>query len=71
VKLWGNLAFNPISTLTRATLEQICQFPETRALATAMMTEAQTIAEKIGIEFGITLEQRIVGAEKVGAQPNG
>jgi 2-dehydropantoate 2-reductase len=67
VKLWGNLAFNPISALTRATLEQICQFPDTRALAAAMMTEAQTIAEKLGIEFGITLEQRIAGAEKVGA----
>jgi 2-dehydropantoate 2-reductase len=31
-----------------------------------MMTEAQTIAERLGIEFGITLEQRINGAEKVG-----
>jgi 2-dehydropantoate 2-reductase len=67
VKLWGNLAFNPISALTRATLEQICQYPATRDLAAAMMSEAQTIAEKLGIEFGITLEQRIAGAEKVGA----
>jgi 2-dehydropantoate 2-reductase len=67
VKLWGNLAFNPISALTRATLEQICQFPLTRDLAAEMMREAQTIAEKLGIEFGITLEQRIAGAEKVGA----
>ncbi|MFB2739238.1 2-dehydropantoate 2-reductase [Umezakia ovalisporum] len=66
-KLWGNLAFNPISALTRATLEQISQYPLTRALAGQMMIEAQTIAEKLGIEFSISLEQRINGAEKVGA----
>jgi 2-dehydropantoate 2-reductase len=67
LKLWGNLAFNPISALTRATLEQICQYPLTRELAQQMMIEAQTIAEKLGIKFGISLEQRINGAEKVGA----
>jgi 2-dehydropantoate 2-reductase len=67
VKLWGNLAFNPISALTHATLEDICRYPLTRELARNMMTEAQTIAERLGIEFGITLEQRINGAEKVGA----
>ncbi|HYW22333.1 MAG TPA: ketopantoate reductase C-terminal domain-containing protein [Nodularia sp. (in: cyanobacteria)] len=32
-----------------------------------MMMEAQSIGEKLGIEFGISLEQRINGAEKVGA----
>lgn len=31
------------------------------------MTETQTIAQKLGIDFGITIEQRIAGAEKVGA----
>lgn len=67
VKLWGNLAFNPISALTRATLEEICQYHLTRELAREMMREAQAIAEKLGIDFGITLEQRINGAEKVGA----
>lgn len=67
VKLWGNLAFNPISALTGATLEQICQYPLTRELARQMMSEAQAIAQSLGIDFGITLEQRIEGAEKVGA----
>lgn len=67
VKLWGNLAFNPISALTRATLVDICQYPYTRELARQVMTEAQTIAEKLGIDFGISLEQRINGAEKIGA----
>lgn len=67
VKLWGNLAFNPISALTGATLAQIGTHPQARALARAMMLEAQSIAEKLGIEFGVTVEQRIAGAVEVGA----
>jgi len=66
LKLWGNLTFNPISALTRATLVDICQCPPTRELAVAMMTEAQSIAHKLGITFRVPLERRIAGAEKVG-----
>lgn len=66
LKLWGNLTFNPISALTRSTLADICRFPATRALAAAMMTEAQAVAEKLGIRFRVPLERRIAGAEKVG-----
>ncbi|MEH2260986.1 2-dehydropantoate 2-reductase [Nostoc sp.] len=67
IKLWGNVAFNPISALTGATLEDICRYPLTRELARQMMSETQAIAENLGIKFGITLEQRINGAENVGA----
>jgi 2-dehydropantoate 2-reductase len=66
LKLWGNLTFNPISALSRATLARICQFPPSRALAVAMMTEAQTVAHKLGITFRVPLEKRIAGAERVG-----
>jgi 2-dehydropantoate 2-reductase len=66
-KLWGNLAFNPISALTRATLAGICADPGARALAASMMAEAQTIAEKLGVRFRIALEKRIEGAAQVGA----
>ena len=66
LKLWGNLTFNPISALSHSTLQDICQFPLTRGLAASMMTEAQTIAHKLGIEFRVPLEKRIAGAEKVG-----
>jgi len=66
LKLWGNLTFNPISALTRSTLIEICQFQPTRDLATTMMTEAQSVAEKLGIRFRVPLERRIAGAEKVG-----
>ncbi len=67
VKLWGNLSFNPISALTHATLEDICRFPLTRTLAERMMTEAQAVAEALGVKFKITLAQRLAGAEAVGA----
>lgn len=66
LKLWGNLTFNPISALSHSTLQDICQFPLTRELAAAMMTEAQTVANKLGITFRVPLEKRIAGAEKVG-----
>ena len=66
LKLWGNLTFNPISALTRATLRDICQYPATRKLAVAMMTEAQTVANKLGITFRLPIERRIAGAERVG-----
>jgi 2-dehydropantoate 2-reductase len=66
LKLWGNLTFNPISALSHSTLVDICQFPLTRELAASMMTEAQTIANKLGITFRVSLEKRIAGAEKVG-----
>jgi 2-dehydropantoate 2-reductase len=66
LKLWGNLTFNPISALSRATLAAICQYPPSRAVAAAMMTEAQCVANKLGVTFRVSLEKRIAGAEKVG-----
>ena len=66
LKLWGNLTFNPISALSRATLAGICQYPLSRDLARDMMTEAQTIANKLGVTFRVPIEKRIAGAERVG-----
>ena len=67
VKLWGNLSLNPLSALTHATLEDICRFPPTRAVVATMMREAQAVGEKLGVNFKIGIEQRIAGAEAVGA----
>lgn len=67
LKLWGNLAFNPISAVTRATLIDIIGFAPTRELAHTMMAEGQAVAERLGIRFDITIEQRIAGAAQVGA----
>jgi 2-dehydropantoate 2-reductase len=66
-KLWGNLTFNPVSALSHATLEDICRFGPTRALAAAMMGEAQTIGEAVGVRFRLSIEKRIAGAESIGA----
>jgi 2-dehydropantoate 2-reductase len=66
LKLWGNLTFNPISSLSHSTLVDICQYPPSRDLAAAMMREAQAVAHKLGIDFRVSLEKRIAGAEKVG-----
>ncbi len=67
VKLWGNLCFNPISALTHATLQDICRFPQSRELAANMMREGQAVAQALGVNFKITLDQRMAGAEAVGA----
>jgi 2-dehydropantoate 2-reductase len=66
LKLWGNLTFNPISALTRATLVDICSDAPTRGVATAMMTEAQQVAQKLGVSFRVGIEKRIAGAARVG-----
>jgi 2-dehydropantoate 2-reductase len=66
LKLWGNLSFNPISALSRATLAGICQYPPSRAIAAAMMSEAQSVAGQLGVKFRVSLDKRIAGAEKVG-----
>jgi 2-dehydropantoate 2-reductase len=66
VKLMGNVAFNPLSILTRATLTGMCRHGPTRALAAAIMGESLEIARAVGAEPTISIEKRIEGAEGVG-----
>lgn len=66
LKLWGNLCFNPISALTRATLDRVATEPATRQLARSMMTEAETIATRLGATFRVDMDRRINGAAGVG-----
>jgi 2-dehydropantoate 2-reductase len=66
LKLWGNSSFNPISALTHATLSDICGDAFGRDLAARMMRETQAVAEKLGISFRVTIDQRIEGAARVG-----
>ncbi len=67
LKLIGNLSFNPISALTGATLEEICNNEGTERIVREMMSEAKIIAEKLGAKISISLDKRIDGARKVGA----
>ena len=66
VKLLGNVAFNPLSVLTRATLVQMTTDPGVRAVVRSIMTEVEAVANRLGIELPISIEQRIAGAEKLG-----
>ena len=67
MKLWGNLAFNPLSALTHATLDVLATEPGTRAIAHKMMAEGQAVGEALGARFAIDIERRIDGAAAVGA----
>ena len=66
VKLWGNMAFNPISALTSATLDVITGDPGSRAVARSIMLEGQAVAEAIGVRFAIGVDKRLAGAAGVG-----
>ena len=67
LKLWGNCSLNPVSALSHATLEAICRDPDGRALVATMMAEAEAVANQLGVAFKISIDQRIAGAEAVGA----
>jgi len=66
VKILGNVAFNPISALTGATLVQMARDPEVSALVRKIMEETEAVGAKLGLKLPITIDQRIAGAEKVG-----
>lgn len=67
VKILGNMTFNPISALTRATLGEIIGFEPTRDLVAATMAEATEVASRLGIRIRITSEKRIQGAAQMGS----
>jgi 2-dehydropantoate 2-reductase len=67
VKLLGNVAFNPISALTGGTLEELARHPDTSKAVREIMTETEAVAGTLGIEMPISIEQRLAGADKVGA----
>jgi 2-dehydropantoate 2-reductase len=65
--LWGNLCFNPLSALTRATLDVVATDSGTRMVARGMMEEAEKIGCRIGVHFRVDIEWRINGAARVAA----
>jgi len=67
VKLLGNVAFNPISALTGGTLEELVRHPEVSQVVRALMAETEAVAARLGITLPISIDQRMAGAEKVGA----
>ena len=67
VKLLGNVAFNPISALTGGTLEELVRHRDVSLAIREIMAETEAVAAKLGIELPISIDQRMAGAEKVGA----
>jgi 2-dehydropantoate 2-reductase len=66
IKLMGNIAFNPISALSRATLGSICKHGPARQLVVRMMTETLDVAARVGSHPEISIERRLAGAERAG-----
>ena len=67
VKLWGNLAFNPLSALTSSTLDRLAFRSDLRAVARGMMEEAKAVGEALGAKFAVSIDKRMDGAGEVGA----
>jgi len=67
VKLMGNVAFNPISALTGGTLEELARHPDVSKVVRELMAETEAVAARLDIELPISIDQRMAGAEKVGA----
>jgi 2-dehydropantoate 2-reductase len=66
IKLMGNIAFNPISALTRATMAGIARHPDTRSLVATMMQETLDVAASVGSRPEMSIERRLSGAERTG-----
>jgi 2-dehydropantoate 2-reductase len=66
LKLIGNVAFNPLTALTGATLGQIGLVPEAVAVARAVMTESAAVGAALGIELPVSLDRRLEAGIAVG-----
>jgi 2-dehydropantoate 2-reductase len=66
VKLMGNVSFNPLSALTRATIGGMCRYQPTRRLIATMMQETLDVAHAVGATPSVSVERRLAGGEKVG-----
>ena len=66
LKLWGNAVFNPLSVLTRASLQDIGSDAPTRDFARRAMLEVEAIAAALGETMAVDIDARIAGAGEVG-----
>lgn len=67
VKLWGNMTFNPVSVLTRATLLDLATDPDALSVLRPAMREAQAVGEATEIKFDRDIEARIEDSRILGA----
>ena len=66
LKLIGNVAFNPVTALTRATLGQLGTEPSMVALLAAIFAECAEVAARLDVRFPVSLERRLEAGLAVG-----
>jgi 2-dehydropantoate 2-reductase len=66
LKLVGNVAFNPITALTRATLGELGTLPEMVDLLREVFAECAAVADRLGIQFPVSLDRRLEAGLAVG-----
>jgi 2-dehydropantoate 2-reductase len=67
LKLWGNMNMNPISALTGSTADVMLDDPLTVALVREMKNEAAAVGSGLGIDMGMSADERIAVTRKLGA----
>ena len=66
LKLIGNVAFNPVTTLTRSSLGELAEAPEMVSLLRAVMEEVTAVGTALGIELPVSIDRRLEAGLKVG-----
>jgi 2-dehydropantoate 2-reductase len=66
LKLIGNVAFNPLTALTGATLGDLALTPQSVALARAVMLECAAVGEALGIQMPVSIDRRLEAGIAVG-----
>ncbi|HEY7732227.1 MAG TPA: 2-dehydropantoate 2-reductase [Gaiellaceae bacterium] len=66
LKLIGNVAFNPTTALTGASLGELGLVPEMVDLARGIMEECASVGARLGIELPVSIERRLEAGIAVG-----
>jgi 2-dehydropantoate 2-reductase len=65
-KLLGNVSFNPISALTRGLVTDMLEDPHVFGLIRSIMTESLAVANHLGIQLPMTVDDRLAKTARVG-----
>lgn len=67
LKLWGNGTVNPVSVLTGTTVDRMIGDARVKAILGSAMVEVRSVAERLGISFDFTIDQRFEQTARLGA----
>ena len=62
VKLLGNVAFNPLSVITGATVGDLVHHPAGSRLVRAIMAEVEAVARRLDLEPSVSIDERMARA---------